>query len=61
MKKPVKASKRATMGTYYGSSKDRREDRAIAAVVGMPVADFKKTPEAKAIDRQVVKLLNRKK
>lgn len=58
MKKPTK---RATMGTYYGSAKDIREDRAIAGVVGMPVAEFRKTPEAKAIDRQVIKLLNRKK
>ena len=57
MKKPTR---RANMSTYYGSAKDKREDKAIASVVGMPLAQFKRTPEAKAIDRQVVKLLNRR-
>ncbi|MDT8871599.1 hypothetical protein RAA17_12210 [Komagataeibacter rhaeticus] len=49
-----------TMAQYLKSNTDRKEDGQNAALVGMTTAAFKKTAQAKAIDRQMVSLMNRK-
>ncbi|BCZ76056.1 hypothetical protein [Komagataeibacter phage phiKX1] len=55
----ARAPKRMTMAQYLRSNTDRKEDGQNAALVGMTTAAFKKTAQAKAIDRQMVSLLNR--
>ncbi|MFT9361253.1 hypothetical protein [Acetobacter okinawensis] len=54
----AKPAKRMTMEQYLRSNTDRKEDGQNAALVGMTVAAFKKTPQAKRIDREMVSLLN---
>ncbi|GAN55251.1 hypothetical protein [Tanticharoenia sakaeratensis] len=51
--------KPTTLAAYVRSQQDRREDRQNAALVGMPVKQFKRTREAKTIDRAVVALDNK--
>jgi len=53
------ARKTMTLEAYVKSKQDRREDKANAAIVGMPVKQFKRTREAKEIDRAIVALDNR--
>lgn len=55
----AKPAKRITMEQYLRSNTDRKEDGQNAALVGMTAAAFKKTPQAKRIDREMVSLLNR--
>lgn len=55
-----KASGKTTMKAYLKSGQDRREDKANAKVVGMPVDKFKKTKQARSIDRAIVSLDNKK-
>lgn len=50
------ARKPTTLDAYVKSIQDKREDAANAKIVGMTVGSFKKTPQAKAIDRQIVSL-----
>lgn len=50
-----------TLKKYLKSGQDKKEDAANAKIVGMPVAKFKKTKAAKTIDKQIVKLDNKKK
>lgn len=50
------ARKPTTLSAYIKSVQDKREDAANAKIVGMPVSTFKKTSQAKAIDRQIVSL-----
>ena len=51
---------KTTMASYLRSAQDKKEDAANAKIVGMKASVFKKTAPAKAIDRQIVKLDNRK-
>lgn len=53
------ARKHTTLASYVKSQQDRREDRQNAALVGMPVAKFKRTRESKTIDRAIVSLDNK--
>lgn len=55
----ARSPKRMTMAQYLKSNTDRKEDGQNAALVGMTTAAFKKTPQAKSIDRQMVSLMNR--
>lgn len=55
----AKPAKRMTMKRYLRSNTDRKEDGQNAALVGMTAAAFKKTPQARRIDREMVSLLNR--
>lgn len=54
------ARKPLTLDAYVKSKQDRIEDRANARIVGMPVSKFKRTREAKQIDRAIVALDNKK-
>lgn len=48
------------MKSYLKSDQDKKEDKANAKVVGLPVGKFKKTPQSKTIDRAIVSLDNKK-
>lgn len=53
----AKAPKRPTsMNAYLSSMQDKKEDRFMSDLTGMTMRDFKKTPQARSIDRDVVAL-----
>lgn len=53
----AKAPKRPTsMNAYLRSMQDKKEDRFMSDLTGMTMRDFKKTPQARSIDRDVVAL-----
>ncbi|KAA8387618.1 hypothetical protein FKW31_02945 [Acetobacter sp. DmW_136] len=53
----AKAPSRPTsMNAYLRSTQDKKEDRFMSDLTGMTMRDFKKTPQARSIDRDVVAL-----
>ncbi|AOW48377.1 hypothetical protein [Acetobacter ascendens] len=57
----AKASKRPTsMNAYLRSMQDKKEDRFMSDLTGMTMREFKKTPQARSIDRDVVALNQRR-
>ncbi|MGF1275533.1 hypothetical protein [Acetobacter pasteurianus] len=57
----AKAAKRPTsMNAYLRSMQDKKEDRFMSNLTGMTMRDFKKTPQARSIDRDVVALNQRR-
>ncbi|WP_414145800.1 hypothetical protein [Acetobacter oryzifermentans] len=56
----AKALKRPTsMNAHLRSKQDKKEDRFMSNLTGMTMRDFKKTPQARSIDRDVVALNRR--
>ncbi|OUJ06646.1 hypothetical protein [Acetobacter malorum] len=53
------AARPTSMDAYLRSKQDKTEDRFMPSLTGMTMRDFKKTPQARAIDRDVVALNQR--